>query len=151
MNAMCHNTDHQLDARPQLPKTFLCHLILLLEPAILQQLTWINEYISLDTVSLESLDMFEMYQLPAIFLFSQLSSMSMEKCLEVFTRLGHHCLPIERMIFITANLHTHSPTIDGRNAGGTWMCRRDKTQKLAAFESMLCLDRETYFLIRSTK
>lgn len=102
LHAICHNIDHHLSAYPTLPKTFLGHFILLLQPVAEQQVFWINERIAVDLLDSEPFILAEFYQFSAVFLFSQKRNMSFDRTLDLFKSLGHSCLTIDRERFITS-------------------------------------------------
>lgn len=114
-------------------KSFLVHFLLFLEPVLLQLTNWINEFINLEKQRVSTVYMYEIHQFFGIVFSSQLSKASIEKSLENFMRLGHHCPTLEIIRFIISHLQTHSPTASGPTTGATCIFQSHETERFAAF------------------
>ena len=121
-------------------------VLLLTEPVLQQQMVWINETLSLQQCTDSPVDMTDVLQFFSIFFYSQTTSMSPKKTIELFDRLGHALISIERYRLIQSKLCAYSPTRD--SAGNhTWFCQRDKTHLLTSFENVLMPRSRSMFFV----
>jgi hypothetical protein len=119
-----------------LPQGRLGLVVLFLEPTLLQIMAWLNELIALKKLDRTPLKMPDMYSYVSVLLMSHLTSMSMERTVNLLFEIGLEPPALDLVRFISSHSCAFSPTQRGSFGGLSWHSQRDWTQQLTGFENL---------------
>lgn len=136
VDSVRHNVERELSAHAHLSDGLLGYVLLLVEPVLQLQKTWINETVALRDLPDDPVTHQEMLKHFALLILSQLTNLSMEKAREVMGSMGLRVPPLERLRFIGAHLCAFSPTVDEAGGGETWTAQRDPTHHVTNLETV---------------
>lgn len=109
-------------------------IVLFVDPILRQCMEWTNQSITLHKSYGRTFDMSDMYKFLAIFLYSNCTGLSFEKTIQSMNMIGHKCLSLRDVRFISSNILGYSPIGRGNVGTRTWNSMRDETQQLSEFE-----------------
>jgi hypothetical protein len=96
---------------------------------------WKNEHIVLHDVSMEKLEVWDMWRYLAATLLSHATGLSLEKTIEMLQARGASAPSLERVRHITINIKAVSAMGRGRTGDINWNAQRDQSVQLESFDN----------------
>ncbi len=118
---------------------------------------WTNEHIRLQSLQVDNLEHWEMYQFFGLLIFSHLTNLNFKTVLDKFVSRSTHLskmdvIDLTRARFISSNLLAYSAMNRGNVVGNdTWDSQRDQTVRLTEFETVLLRRTRQVFLSSTMK
>lgn len=117
-----------------LPTGRAAFAIMFLRPLIQKQVLWVNQRIRLENVSNLHVTEGDIVKFLAILFASHLTNLSLDSITKLVKELGHDCLGMEMVNFLSGNVCAFHPSMTHVSSASSWEARRDPTKFLTDFE-----------------